>query len=86
MKNVEIIEAIKSFSGTEYVPPIAEEVPTLMEDSVLDLKKNKENIHSVLLAAYAHKKLVDIHPFANGNGRTARLLMNLILINKGYCV
>lgn len=73
-------------SGTEYIPPIAEDVSPFMKDFVLELKKNEENLHPVLLAAYAHKKLVDIHPFANGNGRTARLLMNLILINKGYCV
>ncbi|WP_027398693.1 Fic family protein [Anaerovorax odorimutans] len=73
-------------SGTEYIPPIAEDIPSLMEGFLLQLKKNEENLHPVLLAAYAHKKLVDIHPFANGNGRTARLLMNLILINKGYCI
>jgi Fic family protein len=39
-----------------------------------------------LLAAYAHRRLVDIHPFVDGNGRTARLLMNMILVNSGYCV
>ena len=38
------------------------------------------------LAAMAHKRLVDIHPFIDGNGRTARLLMNLILVNAGYGV
>ena len=43
-------------------------------------------MHPVLLAAYAHRRLVDIHPFQDGNGRTARLLMNLILVNRGYCV
>ncbi len=32
----------------------------------------------------AHRRFVDIHPFADGNGRTARLLMNLILVNTGY--
>lgn len=35
-------------------------------------------------AALAHLKLVDIHPFSDGNGRTSRLLMNLILIKAGY--
>lgn len=34
----------------------------------------------------AHKRLVDIHPFIDGNGRAARLLMNLILVNTGYGV
>ncbi len=35
-------------------------------------------------AFMAHQRLVDIHPFNDGNGRTARLLMNLILIRGGY--
>ena len=43
-------------------------------------------MHPVEFAAYAHRRLVDIHPFQDGNGRTARLLMNLILINQGYCI
>lgn len=34
----------------------------------------------------AHKRLLDIHPFLDGNGGTARLLMNLILVNAGYGV
>ena len=73
-------------TGTEYVPPPAEEVPGQMAQLVEDLNKRKEAAHPVLLAAYAHRRLVDIHPFQDGNGRTARLLMNLVLINKGYCV
>ena len=73
-------------TGTEYVPPTAEEVPSLMAGLVEDLNKRRDAMHPVLLAAYAHRRLVDIHPFQDGNGRTARLLMNLILVNKGYCV
>ena len=42
------------------------------------------NLHPVELAAIAHHKLVHIHPFADGNGRAARLFMNLILMQKGY--
>ena len=73
-------------TGTEYVPPPAEEVPGQMAQLVEDLNRRKEAAHPVLLAAYAHRRLVDIHPFQDGNGRTARLLMNLVLINKCYCV
>lgn len=73
-------------TGTEYVPPAAEDVPGLMRELVNDLNGKKDVLHPVQLAAYAHRRLVDIHPFQDGNGRTARLLMNLILINKGYCV
>ncbi len=40
--------------------------------------------HPVLVAAEAHLRLVAIHPFVDGNGRTARLLMNLILMREGY--
>lgn len=73
-------------TGTEYIPPTADEVPGLMAGLVEDLNQRKNDTHPVLLAAYAHRRLVDIHPFQDGNGRTARLLMNLILVNKGYCV
>lgn len=45
-------------------------------------RANTKNL--VDYAALAHYKLVNIHPFIDGNGRTARLLMNLILINKGF--
>ena len=44
--------------------------------------KNKLSIAE--LAAWVHYKIVHIHPFVDGNGRTARLLMNLILIQHGY--
>jgi Fic family protein len=73
-------------TGTEYVPPAAPEVPSLMTHFVKGLDERKDNTHPVTLAAFAHRKLVDIHPFSDGNGRTARLLMNLILVNKGYLV
>jgi len=49
-----------------------------------ELDEKWSALHPVLLAALAHRKLVDIHPFVDGNGRTARLLMNLILVNRGY--
>ena len=57
-----------------------------MAGLVDDLNKRRDTTHPVLLAAYAHRRLVDIHPFRDGNGRTARLLMNLVLVNRGYCV
>jgi Fic family protein len=40
--------------------------------------------HPVIIAAEAHTRFVSIHPFIDGNGRTARLIMNLILIQNGY--
>ena len=71
-------------TGTEYVPPAAGDVPGMMERFVSSFESRKYNTHPVILAAYVHRRLVDIHPFEDGNGRTARLLMNLILVNKGY--
>lgn len=71
-------------TGTEYLPPEASEVPALMKAFVFELNDKRLKLHPVVLAAFAHRRLVDIHPFTDGNGRTARLLMNLILINKGY--
>lgn len=46
--------------------------------------EGQQGVHPVQVAAQAHFKLVTIHPFIDGNGRTARLLMNLILLLNGY--
>ncbi len=73
-------------SGTEYIPPSPEEVPRLMKHLTDLLQASKRTLHPIELAAMAHRRFVDIHPFVDGNGRTARLLMNLILVNTGYGV
>jgi Fic family protein len=71
-------------TGSSHKPPPAFEIPKLMQDLIDWLKKNAKKMHPVELAAMAHHKLVHIHPFTDGNGRTARLFMNLILMQKGY--
>jgi len=71
-------------TGSEYRPPNPKEVPSLMAEFIVELNEKWDEMHPVRLAAFAHRKLVDIHPFVDGNGRTARLLMNLILVNRGY--
>ncbi len=73
-------------SGTDYVPPPPNEVPKAMAKLMAELALAEKQMHPVELAAYAHRRLVDVHPFRDGNGRTARLVMNLVLVNKGYCV
>lgn len=73
-------------SGTEYVPPAPEDVPHLMKHLADQIYFSQSTLHPVELAAMAHKRLVDIHPFIDGNGSTARLLMNLILVHAGYGV
>jgi Fic family protein len=71
-------------SGAKFVPPQPYLVPKQMEDFFIWYYENKENLHPVLLSAELHERLVTIHPFIDGNGRTSRLLMNLILLQHGY--
>lgn len=70
-------------SGSKVVLPNPAKVPTLMAEFVQEIG-NRLDWHPVALAAEAHYQLVTIHPFIDGNGRTARLLMNLILLQNGY--
>lgn len=68
-----------------HTPPAPQDIAYLMEEFVEWLNSEEAlNMHPVRYAALAHYKLVDIHPFEDGNGRTSRLLMNLILIRAGY--
>jgi Fic family protein len=68
--------------GSERIFPNPLKVPDLMRDFVQTV--NSDAAHSILQVAKAHYHLVAIHPFVDGNGRTARLLMNLLLIRAGY--
>lgn len=69
-------------AGSTVVMPNAMKVPELMDEYVSWLQKSKDN--PLTVAVDAHFKLVSIHPFVDGNGRTARLLMNLLLMQSGY--
>lgn len=71
-------------SGSSFVPPMFLQVSQLMENFFVFYEDNKDTMHPVELASELHERLVTIHPFVDGNGRTARLLMNLILIRHGY--
>jgi Fic family protein len=68
-------------AGSNVVLPNPLKVPDLMRNFAEKLDKKPD---SVLKAFEAHYKLVEIHPFIDGNGRTARLLMNLTLMRAGY--
>ncbi|UCM93288.1 Fic family protein [Candidatus Tisiphia endosymbiont of Melanophora roralis] len=70
-------------SGSRVIMPNPVKVPNLMADFIAWLNSSKD-MHPVQFAGEAHYRLVTIHPFSDGNGRTARLLMNLILIMAGY--
>jgi excisionase family DNA binding protein len=69
-------------SGSTTVLPNPLKVPELMDEFIYWLQST--NDHPVHVAAEAHYKFVTIHPFVDGNGRTARLLMNFILIKAGF--
>ncbi|MCY6354186.1 Fic family protein [Clostridium sp. ZS2-4] len=73
-------------SGSEHRPPEHFLVEERMRELVRWYKENKDKEHPIKLAAEFHFKFVYIHPFIDGNGRTARLLMNLILMRNGYPV
>lgn len=66
----------------KYVEPV--HVASEMEYLCNWIKENIDNIHPVIVASVAHYNMVRIHPFDDGNGRGARILMNLILIEKGF--
>lgn len=70
--------------GSDHIPPDALQVPNQMNKLMSWFAKNQKTLHSVELAAMFHHKLVKIHPFFDGNGRTARLMMNIILMRAGY--
>jgi len=70
-------------SGSTVIFPNPRKVPDLMGE-FRDWLSKKPKLHPVELAAEAHYRLVTIHPFVDGNGRTARLLMNLTLMMLGY--
>lgn len=74
-------------SGSEYIPPGPESVPSemrtfgaWMEQESCCPEEDRASIKGLINAAVAHTWLVYVHPFADGNGRVARLLMNLMLM------
>ncbi|MBS4027889.1 MAG: Fic family protein [Ignavibacteriales bacterium] len=71
-------------AGSRHIPADALKVQELMDDYFQFYEEQKNTLHPVLLSAHLHEKFVTIHPFIDGNGRTARLIMNLILLRHGY--
>lgn len=71
-------------SGANHVPPEAIIVPELMEKLICRYDEWREKYHPIIVAALLHAEFVKIHPFIDGNGRTARLLMNFEAMRNGY--
>lgn len=78
-RNKEVI-----ISGASHRPPTNLEVPALMKDLLEWYHNDGQKMHPVERGAILHTKFVYIHPFIDGNGRTARLLLNLELMKHGY--
>lgn len=78
-RNVQVL-----ISGAKHIPPQPYLVPKEMESLFIWYNENKDHLHPVELSAEMHERLVTIHPFIDGNGRTSRLLMNLILLQNGF--
>ncbi len=71
-------------SGSEFKPPTPRQVPKLMQRLFERAPKQRVRRHPVAYAAWLHLELVTIHPFIDGNGRTARLAMNMALVQDDY--
>lgn len=66
-----------------YLPPDHDDVPALVDDLLAFVQAHQEVLDPVVLAGLLHKQLVIIHPFMDGNGRTARLVAKLLLAGLG---
>lgn len=84
-KNAGVYRTVEvRISGSKHIPPSPLLLNDLMDGYFEFYELNKRTMHPVLLAAEMHERLVTIHPFIDGNGRTARLVMNLVLLQNGY--
>jgi Fic family protein len=77
---------VKTPTGEMHYYANPEDVSILMGELVQWYNEARKNptIHPSVLAAFFHHRFVAIHPFDDGNGRVARILMNLILMQRGY--
>lgn len=71
-------------TGANFTPPNAGKVPDLLDELIDYVTANPLQLNEVMLATIFHHKMVWIHPFFDGNGRTVRLAMNLLLLRKGF--
>lgn len=79
-----VLKNINSQNAGKYRNIDVLQVENLMEEYFKFYEINKDTLDPVLLSAQLHNRLVTIHPFVDGNGRTSRLVMNLILLQNGF--
>ena len=70
--------------GANFIPPNANKVSDLLDELINFVNNNPLSLNDMVLTTIFHHKLVWIHPFFDGNGRTVRLAMNLLLMRKGF--
>ena len=70
--------------GAIHIPPNPLKIPSLMQELFTWYYENQYTLPIPVLAAMLHYKFVHIHPFVDVNGRTARLIMNLVLMQNGF--
>jgi Fic family protein len=84
-KQVVVKSASGGGSGVVFRPPVSVEVPLLVDEFLAWLTSDAAaQIHPIFQAAITHYQLVYIHPFIEGNGRTARAMASLVMYAKGY--
>ena len=71
-------------SGANFSPPNARKVSGYLDDLIAFINTNPQHLNPIELATLFHHKFVWIHPFFDGNGRTVRLAMNLLLMRDGF--
>lgn len=71
-------------SGSDHHPPLPSLVPAQMKELIKWTRDEQSRYHPIEFAALLHHRFAQIHPFLDGNGRSARLLMNLFLMKAGY--
>jgi len=90
-RNRQVFVGRRIFDGTqfkemvEYMPPDTKDVPGLVEEFLGWINSDKaKEVNPVILAGIAHYEVARIHPFIDGNGRTARLAASLVLYKSGF--
>ena len=71
-------------SGSDHKPPSPSEIPDQMRELLDWAQREKHRYHMIEFVSIFHHRFAQIHPFLDGNGRTARLLMNLFLMRAGF--
>ncbi len=73
-----------AIQGANWFPVRGKRVRKAFDDFMQWYKKDRKKLHPIELAAVAHLKFIEVHPFGDGNGRIARLITNHILMKGGY--